>query len=160
KNTGDAPLTEVSVVDDRTPSCAHTVTSLAAGAEEKYTCSLVAGADGFTNTAKVTGTDPTKRPVTATGDATFTVLHPGLSIAKDVKGGPFREGDTVTFTIIVTNTGDSPLTAVKVTDDLAPACAKTFDRLEPGAKQSYECTMKAPADDVVNVAKATGTPPT
>ncbi|MFE0020109.1 hypothetical protein [Amycolatopsis sp. NPDC059021] len=160
KNTGDVPLTAVSVVDDRTPSCAHNVASLAAGAEEKYTCSLVAGADGFTNTAKVTGTDPTKRPVTATGDATFTVLHPGLSIAKDVKGGPFREGDTVTFTIVVTNTGDSPLTAVKVTDDLAPACAKAFDRLEPGAKQTYECTMTAPADDVVNVAKVTGTPPT
>ncbi|GAA4538299.1 DUF7507 domain-containing protein [Amycolatopsis samaneae] len=160
RNTGDVPLTEVSVVDDKTPSCARTFPSLVAGAEEKYTCALVAGAAGFTNTAKVTGTDPTKRPVTASGDATFTVLHPGLSIAKDVKGGPFREGDKVTFTIVVTNTGDVPLTAVKVTDDLAPSCVKTFDRLEPGAKQSYECAMTAPADDVVNVASAAGTPPT
>ncbi|WP_370948000.1 hypothetical protein AB5J62_10500 [Amycolatopsis sp. cg5] len=160
KNTGDVPLTAVSVVDSKTPSCAKTFDVLAPDAAQTYQCTVVAGADGFTNTATVTGTDPTGRPVTATDDATFTVLHPGISITKDVKGGPFRAGDTVTFSITVANTGDSPLTAVTVSDELAPSCAKTIDKLDPGASQTYECTMSAPADDAVNVAKVTGTPPT
>ncbi|SDY09430.1 conserved repeat domain-containing protein [Amycolatopsis xylanica] len=160
KNTGDVPLTSVSIVDDKTPACARAFDTLGAGAQQQFTCTVVAGADGFTNTAKVTGTDPTGRQVDATDDATFTVLHPGISITKDVKGGPFRAGDTVTFTLTVANTGDSPLTAVTVTDELAPNCARTFDTLAAGASQTYECTMTAPADDAVNVAKVSGTPPT
>ncbi|MFD8495576.1 CARDB domain-containing protein [Amycolatopsis sp. NPDC059657] len=160
KNTGDVPLTQVSIVDDKTPACGRVFAELASGAEQRFTCTVTAGADGFTNTAAATGTDPTGRPVDATDDATFTVLHPGISITKDVKGGPFRTGDTVTFTITVANTGDSTLTAVTVTDELAPSCAKTIDTLAPGASQTYECTMTAPADDTVNVAKVSGSPPT
>jgi uncharacterized repeat protein (TIGR01451 family) len=159
-NTGDVPLTQVSVVDDQTPACAHTVATLDVKAVVAYSCTTVAGPAGFTNTATVTGLDPTKRPVDAHDDASFTVLHPGLAITKDVKGGPFREGDTVTFTITVTNTGDSPLTDVAVADSLTPACEKTFPLLAPKAAESYDCTMPAPPDDVTNVATVTGKPPT
>ncbi len=160
KNTGDVPLTDVSVVDSQTPSCAQTIGSLLPGAEQHHSCTVTAGTDSFTNTATATGTDPTDRQVTATDNASYTVLHPGLAITKDVKGGPFREGDAVTFTITVENTGDAPLTAVTVTDELAPACAKTFETLAPKEKQTYDCTMTAPADDVVNRAEVTGQPPT
>ncbi|WP_328605339.1 hypothetical protein OG943_35770 [Amycolatopsis sp. NBC_00345] len=153
-NTGDVPLTHVSVVDSRTPPCARDFALLAPGAVEKYTCDTKAGADGYTNTAAVTGADPLGGTVTASADATFTVVHPGLSLTKTVHGGPFRAGDPVTFTLTVTNTGDSPVTAVKVTD---PACAKTFDTLAAGAKQAYDCTTPAPADDTITTATVTGT---
>ncbi|SEP52127.1 conserved repeat domain-containing protein [Amycolatopsis saalfeldensis] len=153
-NTGDVPLTRVSVVDSRTPSCGRDFAGLAPGAVEKYSCDTKAGADGYTNTAVVTAADPLGGTVTASADATFTVVHPGLSLTKTVHGGPFRAGDPVTFTLTVTNTGDSPVTAVKVTD---PACAKTFDTLAAGAKQAYDCTTPAPADDTITTATATGT---
>jgi uncharacterized repeat protein (TIGR01451 family) len=160
RNTGDVPLTEVSVVDSRTPSCAQTVGSLLPGAEKHHSCTVTAGTDSFANTATATGTDPTDRQVTATDDASYTVLHPGLSITKDVKGGPFREGDAVTFTITVENTGDAPLTAVTVVDAVAPKCAKAYETLAPKEKQTYDCAMSAPADDVVNRAEVTGKPST
>ncbi|HKN55326.1 MAG TPA: hypothetical protein VJX66_22715 [Amycolatopsis sp.] len=158
KNSGDVPLIQLSIVDSQAPPCAHSIASLPPGAELRYACTITAGTDSFTNSATVTAEDPAHRQVKASADASVTVLHPGLALTKEVKGGPFREGDTVTFAITLTNTGDVPLTAVKVEDD--GDCAKTFDKLDAAATQQYECTKTAPADDVVSVAKASGKPPT
>jgi archaellum component FlaG (FlaF/FlaG flagellin family) len=156
-NTGDVPLTDVSVVDSRTPACAQTIGTLPPGASQRHSCTVNAGTDNFVSSATATGTDPTNRQVSATDDASYTVLHPALEIAKAVNGGPFREGDTVPFTVTVTNTGDVPLTAVKITGE--PACAKTFDKLEAHEAQKYDCTTKAPKDDVVSAAEATAAAP-
>ncbi|MGW4482439.1 DUF7507 domain-containing protein [Amycolatopsis sp. NPDC004368] len=158
RNPGDVPLANVSFVDEKTPACAHDLPALAPGATDQYSCATKAGPDGYTNTAKITATDPLDGPVTATADAAFTVLHPGLALTSAVHGGPFRADDSVTTTLTVTNTGDSPVTAVQVTGD--GPCAKTFDTLAPGAKQSFDCTSPAPADDTVLAARATGTPTT
>ncbi|WP_338078708.1 DUF7507 domain-containing protein [Amycolatopsis lexingtonensis] len=154
-NTGDVPLTDVSVVDSRTPACAQSIGTLPPGASQRHSCKVAAGTDNFVSSATSTGTDPTNRQVSATDDAAYTVLHPGLAIAQDVHGGPFRAGDPVTSTITVTNTGDGPLTAVRVD----ASCAKAFDRLEKGAAQKFDCTTTAPADDVVTTAKATANAP-
>ncbi len=160
RNTGDVPLHDVSLVDDRAPSCAQPIGSLLPGAEMRHECKVTAGSDSFTAKATTSGNDPTGRPVTATADATVTVVRPGLAITNIVKGGPFHPGDTVGFTIGLTNTGDTPLTAVTVTDDLAPVCARKFEILAPGQKQTFDCTAPAPADDVTTTVKATGTAPT
>jgi uncharacterized repeat protein (TIGR01451 family) len=157
KNTGDVPLTAVNIVDDRTPACAKTIGHLAVAAVHTYECTTVAGLHGFTNAATVTGTDPTQRTVTASDDATFTVLHPGIALVMDVRG-PFRPGDTVTFTLTVKNTGDTPLSEVTVADAIAPDCARVLGDLVVGGTRAYECTMIAPADDVTNVASVTGKP--
>ena len=159
-NTGDVPLTDVSIVDDRTPSCAQPIGSLLPGAQVRHECKITAGTDSFTNTATTSGKDPIGRPVTASADATVTVLRPGLAITNAIKGGPFRTGDTVTFTIGLTNTGDTTLTAVTVADEAAPACARKFDKLEAKQQQTFDCTTTAPADDVTNTVKATGEAPT
>ncbi|RZQ65164.1 DUF7507 domain-containing protein [Amycolatopsis suaedae] len=159
-NTGDVPLTGVTITDERAPGCAATVGTLAPGAKHTVTCTITAPRDGFTNTATVTGDDPTGRPVTATDDAAFRVVHPAVTIAKDVIGGPFREGDQVTFQITVTNTGDVPLTGVAVADELTASCAQTYDEpLQPGGTWGFGCFGTAPADDFTNVASVTGTPP-
>ncbi|MBB1155899.1 DUF7507 domain-containing protein [Amycolatopsis dendrobii] len=157
RNSGDVPLTKLSIVDEKTPGCARDFPTLAAGEEQHYTCTAKAGHDGYSNTAKVTAADPIGGTVTATADAAFTVVHPGLSLTKIVHGGPFRAGDQVTFTITATNTGDAPLTAVKVTDQ--GPCAKALDTLAPKANKAYDCTIPAPADDAVSTAHVTGTPP-
>ncbi|UOX87401.1 hypothetical protein MUY14_37655 [Amycolatopsis sp. FBCC-B4732] len=154
-NTGDVPLADVSVVDSRTPACAHSIGTLLPGATQRHSCKVAAGTDNFVSSATATGTDPTNRQVSATDDAAYTVLHPGLALTQDIHGGPFRAGDPVPSTITVTNTGDGPLTAVKVD----ASCAKTFDKLEAGAAQKFDCTTTAPADDVVTTAKATANAP-
>ncbi|MYW91908.1 DUF11 domain-containing protein [Amycolatopsis rubida] len=157
RNSGDVPLTKASIVDEKTPGCARDFPTLAPGEEQRYTCATKAGSDGYSNTVKVTAADPIGGTATATADAAFTVVHPGLSLTKTVHGGPFRAGDPVTFTITATNTGDAPLTAVKVADQ--GPCAKALDPLAPKANKAYDCTIPAPADDAVSTAHVTGTPP-
>nr|WP_206784399.1 DUF11 domain-containing protein [Amycolatopsis sp. MtRt-6] len=155
-NTGDVPLTDVSLVDSRTPACAQSIGTLLPGARQRHSCKVDAGTDSFVSSATATGTDPVKRQVSATDDAQYTVLHPALQLAQDIHGGPFRQGDTVTATLTVTNTGDVPLTAVNVRSE---SCEKTFDQLEAGAKQQFDCTTTAPADDAVRTVKATADAP-
>ncbi|WP_410638309.1 hypothetical protein [Amycolatopsis sp. lyj-346] len=156
-NTGDVPLTDVSLVDSRTPACARSIGTLLPGAHQRHSCKVDAGTDNFVSSATTTGTDPTKRQVSATDDAGYTVLHPALQLTQDVHGGPFRPGDAVTSTITVANTGDVPLTAVNVQGE--PSCGKAFDQLEAGAKQQFDCATTAPADDVVRAVKATAAAP-
>ena len=155
-NTGDVPLTDVSLVDSRTPACAQSIGTLLPGARQRHSCKVDAGTDSFVSSAAATGTDPVKRQVSATDDAAYTVLHPALELTQDVHGGPFRPGDTVTSTLTVTNTGDVPLTAVNVQSE---SCVKTFDQLEAGAAQKFDCATTAPADDRANTAKATAAAP-
>ncbi|WIY04620.1 hypothetical protein QRX60_12505 [Amycolatopsis mongoliensis] len=157
-NTGDVPLTDVSIADSRTPACAQSIGTLPPGALQHHSCTVNAGTDSFVSSATATGTDPTNRQVSATDEAAYTVLHPALSVTHDTKG-PFRQGDTVPFTVTVTNTGDVPLTAVTLTDGQAPTCARTFDKLEAGQAQKYDCTMTAPNDDVVSTVEAKATAP-
>ncbi|MEV4311643.1 hypothetical protein [Actinocrispum sp. NPDC049592] len=153
KNDGDAPLTKAAVQDD-VPSCVKDIGDLAVNQELRYTCTTIAGAQRSLTKATITATDETQRPVTATDDATFTVVHPGIAVVVTAKGGPYKPGDTVTFTVSVKNTGDTPLADIVVTDPIAPACARTLTA--PG---DYDCTMPAPADDITNLVTVTAKPP-
>nr|CEL15851.1 hypothetical protein [Kibdelosporangium sp. MJ126-NF4]CTQ93776.1 hypothetical protein [Kibdelosporangium sp. MJ126-NF4] len=155
RNTGDTPLSAVGVVDD-VPGCGKDVGQLGAGDAQTYTCTQVAGATGTTTKATVTGTDITARTVTAGDDASYTVIHPGISIVLTT-AGPYKPGDAVTFTVSLRNTGDVPLTDVTVADAVAPDCARAVGELKD--KAEYTCTMTAPPDDVTNMATATGKAP-
>lgn len=98
-----------------------------------------------------------------------TKLVPGLRVVKD---GPavVHHGDTMTFTFAVSNTGNSPLHDVHVTDDhCAGVSADPVERrdddgdslLEGDEVWVFSCTMPVPAhasgeeDPVCNVATAT-----
>jgi uncharacterized repeat protein (TIGR01451 family) len=125
-NTGDCPLKEVGVTDNK----AGTATYVSGDTDSdnwldlnetwiftaNYTIPTPSG--DLTNTATASGTDNLDREVTDTDDHTIDVLHPGIQI---VKTGPAEahEGDTVTYTFTVTNTGDCPLKEVGVTDNKA-----------------------------------------
>jgi uncharacterized repeat protein (TIGR01451 family) len=155
KNSGDTPLTTVTVTDE-IPSCTKEIGTLDPNTSRTHTCTIAAGMYGMTSKATATGTDLTQRTVTATDDATYTVIHPGIALVLSTKG-PYQPGDPVTFTVSVRNTGDTPLTDVIVTDLMAPDCARTIGELKD--KVDYDCTMTAPPDDVTNVATVTGKPP-
>ena len=66
-------------------------------------------------------------------------------------------GTTVTYCYVVTNTGDTPLSNVTVTDNsVGPRSARSRS-LAPGASQN--CTKTATiTQSVVNMGTATGTP--
>ncbi|MGX7677332.1 DUF7507 domain-containing protein [Jatrophihabitans sp. DSM 45814] len=161
-NTGDVPLAAVSVSDPTAAACVQAITSpLNPGASSAYQCSMTAGSVDFTNTAVVSSTDPLGNIVTAAAAAAIQVIHPGIVITKVATQPQARPGDTVNFTITVTNTGDAPLTAVAVTDPTAADCARTIPSpLGPNQTSSYQCSMTAGSVDFVNTATATATDPT
>ena len=158
-NTGDVDLTDVAVSDAVAPDCDATIGALAAGGSSSYSCTMTAGADDFTNTANVTGDDPLGNPVTDSDTADVDVINPGIDLQKTPDVQQAHDGDTVTFDITVTNTGDVDLTDVTVTDAVAPDCDAAIGTLAAGASTSYSCTMTAGAADFTNTAVVTGDDP-
>jgi uncharacterized repeat protein (TIGR01451 family) len=93
------------------------------------------------------------------------VPNPAIAIVKNPKAQTVAVGGTATFTITVTNAGNSVLTDVNVVDPLTPSCNRTkadipaLASMAPGATVTYSCTKTNVRASFDNVATATGTPP-
>ena len=172
-NTGPVTLSNVHVTDALAPGCAKTssdipaLASMAPSATVSYTCTLANVTSSFTNSATATGTPVGGgADVTATDTAPVTVVVPGISITKNPKSQTVNKGATATFSIVVTNTGQATLSNVRVTDALAPGCARTstdipaLASMAPSASVSYTCTLPSVTAGLTNSATATGTPVT
>jgi phosphoheptose isomerase len=91
---------------------------------------------------------------------------PKIAIVKNPKSQTVAVGGTATFTITVTNVGNTVLTDVHVDDPLTPNCNRTkaqipaLASMAPGASVTYTCTRPNVRAAFDNVATATGTPPT
>ena len=149
-NTGTQNLTNVAVSDQLAASCNRSIGNLAAGAAPvEYTCTSLDVTTGFTNVATVT----TGQGVDDTDDASVTVLRPDISITKSPKNQEVAYGGTATWTIVVKNTGEVPLTGVVVTDEKAPDCAFTIGNLAVGAEAKNEnCTLDNVTGSLRNIA--------
>jgi len=128
----------------------------------QWTCdhTVTAGdPDPLPNTATVTGTDDFNRTVTATASHSVDLIHPGITV---VKTGPAtaHEGDVVTYSFAVTNSGDTTLTNVVVTDDKLGAIG-TIPTLAAGATVTLtkDFTIPAGSTGVDNIATACGSDP-
>ncbi len=151
-NTGASDLTNVAVTDPLAPDCDRSFASLAAGSTETYACTLVPVTADFTNTADVSGTDAAGNVVTDSDSADVDMIDPSISLAKDPALQHLRAGETATFTLTVTNDGDSDLTNVVVSDPAAPDCDAGFATLAAGATETISCTVAGVTADFTNAA--------
>jgi len=95
-----------------------------------------------------------------TATVTVTVIAPAITIEKSVMNeDTIYSGDTVEFSIWVTNTGNVPLTNVKVTDALVPGCAADLGTLVVGQEEEYTCEHSSITESFTNTAMAEGTDP-
>ncbi len=184
-NTGNTTLTNVSAVDiafsgsGAPPVITCPVTTLAPG--QSTTCTgtyTVSQADldagSVVNTATASGTPPTGPAITSdpsTATVTATPV-PGLALLKTaVPAVVTVAGETVTYSFVVTNTGNTTLTNVSATDTgfsgsgTPPVITCPVTTLAP--QQSTTCTgtyavtqADIDAGSVVDTATASGTPPT
>lgn len=167
-NTGDVALTGVTVTDDQGVAVSCPKSALAPG--ESMTCSAsgTAVSGQYANLGTATASPPAGPVVTATDPSHYFGEAPGISLGKSVNGedadtppGPsLFTGSSVTWTYLVTNTGDVPLTDVTVTDDrgVAVSCPKTM--LQPGESMTCTASGNVVRGQYSNVGTATGTPPT
>ncbi|GAB2764541.1 DUF7507 domain-containing protein [Amycolatopsis magusensis] len=153
-NTGDVPLTDVAVTDDREPSCGFTVESLDPEAVETRTCTFVADQD-VTSTAAVSAVDPLGGKLNEEADSGVDVLGPGITAKLIGPEKPVNPGHKAALVVEVTNTGDAVLTDVAVEDPLT-GCAATIGTLQPGEKHEVNCEFTLGEEDVVYFVKVTG----
>jgi len=181
-NTGNVTLNSVTVSDPKAGPVTCSATTLAPGAattctaDNLYTVTeadLVAG--GVVNTAMGGATPPPNVgviPPTATLTTPTPAAAAGLALVKsghlnDANGNGLADaGETIDFSFELTNTGNTTLTAVGVSDPKAGAVTCPTATLAPDASET--CTADAAytvteadilAGNVVNTATGTATPP-
>ncbi len=165
-NTGNANLSNVDVTDDVYGDI-HLDGTLAIGEYAEYTITTATWAAGqHTNTATATGDfvdeDGVTQTLTDTDPANYFGQTPSISIVKTTNeddGLNIPVGDPITWTYVVTNTGNVALTSVTVTDDqgVTVTCPQTTLAVD----ESMTCTATgvAVAGAYSNIGTATGTPP-
>ena len=171
-NTGDVALVDVDLTD---PECnAGTITlvddgdgntTLAVDEVWTYTCQrtitaddvvVVDGEDFAFNLGTVTARDSNGRQTDDTDPHEVEIITPSIEVVKTVDDDTPEVGQTVTFTYVVTNTGDTALFDVDVEDDQLGAIG-TIDVLEPGESATLTKTMVVATDSPTrNVATADG----
>ncbi|WP_405087312.1 hypothetical protein [Microbispora sp. NBC_01389] len=183
-NTGNATLTGISVVDTAfsgtgtPPVISCPVTTLVPQASTTctgtYTVTQADIDDGnIVNTATAAGTPP-EGPAVPSNPSTATVVTtsiPGLALRKTADPTTVTKvGQTVTYSHLVTNSGNVTLTGLNVVDTAfsgkgtPPVVTCPVSSLAPGASTTCTgpyVTTQADMDDgnIVNTAVASGTPP-
>ncbi|RTY88865.1 gliding motility-associated C-terminal domain-containing protein [Flavobacterium sp. RSP15] len=192
-NTGDTDLSAITVTDPNAVITGGPLATLAAGASDSTTFTGIhtisqsdIDAAVVYNLATVVGTPPTGANVTGTSTdptpcttcpvdprcltCTVTPLTPSPSIALVKTGtvsGTGSIGDVITYTFAVTNTGNTTITNIVITDPMVGLTISNnpIATLAPGASNStvkgtYTITQSdVDAGQVTNSALATGQDP-
>jgi uncharacterized repeat protein (TIGR01451 family) len=168
-NPGDASLTIVGIDDPRC-TAPPTLVSKTGGVDNvldpgeawTYECTYtIVASDGTSvlNTAKVSAVDQLGAVASATASHTTKVLHPTISIVKTASPQSVAGSGTVTYTYVVTNTGDTVLTDVAVVDDRLGGIAFVTS-LQPGESKTFTRAVDVTtASPTTNVGTATGVDP-
>jgi hypothetical protein len=137
--------------------------NLAAGASEshdfQYTV-LDSDPDPLVNVVTATGNpvigeSVSEDTVSDTDDCVTDLIHPAIDIVKTVDEDLVPVGTTVTYTYVVTNTGDTTLYDVSVDDDIMGHIGD-IPILEPGQSVTLTKDFVVGEDPVTNVATASG----
>ena len=178
ENTGNTHLSNVTVTD---PALGFTtnVAILAPGATATFHVEAAVAGD-LTNVASVTGNPTDEDGIDLPGvddptdddDAIVDEINPSLVIVKSIYAGhddgascataqqaiQVLAGADITYCITVSNSGDTPLANVTITDnDVSPPFSANVGTLAPGASASRFIETTADAA-LVNLASVTGTP--
>jgi uncharacterized repeat protein (TIGR01451 family) len=157
-NPSNGTMTRVSVIDsllgDKSASFSASLAPLASDSET-FTYTVPTHSGNISNTVTVTYKDAGNQQQTVSASWVVTVLHPGISVSKS---GPnyAHEGDTITFTIIVSNTGDCQLYSVSVTDTLLGSIYSNGLAFGETKIFTVNYTVPTPSGDVSNTVTASG----
>ena len=181
-NSGNVPLTGVTVSDPAVGLASCVIGSLGIGATDSTTCTAShtltqsdIDAGSYANSASATGKPPTGPDVTDTGSVTTPLAaSPALTLSKRVSAsadGPWTASialaapATVYYRLVATNTGNVTVDAVSITDPLLDTldCTPTAPTaLAPGGHLTCNGSHAvSPAEfaaaPLVNTANAAGT---
>jgi hypothetical protein len=163
-NLGDVPLSSVKVTDDRGVAVACPKTALQPSESMTCTGNGVAQACQYSNVGTVTAKTPGGETVSDDdpshyyGEVQATITLRTATNGQDANTPPGPEipaGSPVSWTYVVTNTGNRGLTSVKVTDSegVAVSCPKAT--LQPSESMTCTAIGTAVACQYGNIGKVT-----
>jgi len=169
KNTATVSVRGVSITDSKIAR-AITVGTLKPGASETKTATYTItqadiAAGSVSNSATATGTSSGKTVTSNTATTTVTstfVPSPALTITKTPHKNTYkRVGNTITYTYSVKNTGNVPITGIKVTDNKTKVSLESSGTLAVGSSVEGESNYNIKQADITagsvsNSAYATG----
>lgn len=171
-NTGDVPLTGVTLTDDTIPGTVCGPFDLPLGAQHECRAThITTDADvtlgHITNTATAAGTTPSGGTVTGSAEITVVLENsPSLAIQKTADAESFAAaGQEIVYTYTVVNNGDVPVSGITVHDgELPSGVACTIAFIPAGADAICTVPRITTANDVANgevenTAFAAGTSP-
>jgi uncharacterized repeat protein (TIGR01451 family) len=175
-NSGNVTLHTVRVTDPLGGLSTITCPSTTLAPAEFETCTATyvttqgdVDRGSINNTGTASGLSPANAPVSATSSVTIrATANPGITVVKSADVAQFSQAGTpITYSYLVTNTGNVTLTSVGVADPqpglVGPTCP--LSTLAAGASETCAAdyiTTQADVDAgrITNVGTASGTPPT
>ncbi|HMM10377.1 MAG TPA: SdrD B-like domain-containing protein, partial [Paracoccus solventivorans] len=185
-NSGDVNLTEVTLTDEMMAGATgafeligNPIPMLAPGAvnDDAYSATYVLTQEdldrgNIDNIATVTGTPPRGDDVTDEDEASVPMLaRPSIQLTKAADteglGDPPAPDELITYSFLIENTGNVPLTDITLDDPLIEGLDRdptTIPDLNPGEDVTVTVEYPITQDDieagqVLNTANVTGTPP-
>lgn len=156
-NVGDVPLVDVQVTDDIIGDIGTIAGPFDVGETETLSKDFVVpvNRDRVDNVATACGDDPTNLEVCDDDPHSMIVIHSSIELVKtaDPEAGGPRD---VTYTYVVTNTGDTTITDILVTDDILGDIG-TIDELAGGEGETLTRTVAVDGTSpTVNIGDACG----
>ena len=150
-NTGNVPLTNVGVTDDKGVVVTCPRATLAVGESMTCTGSGTVTSGQYENLGTATGSPPAGADVSASDPSHYFGAHAAVDIEKSTNGfgadtapGPeVVKGTLVSWTYVVTNVGQEDLTSVSVTDDREGVSVTTCPQTTLVSTESMTCTASA-----------------
>ena len=169
-NTGDVKLSDIVVTDDQGVSVSCPKTMLDPAESMDCTATGTAAQGQYQNLGSVTALSPSNRSASDTDPSHYLgqVSGPAIAIEKSTNGmdadsppGPkIQVATAITWTYVVTNTGNVALTDVVVTD--GQGVAVTCPQSTSAVGESMTCTASgvSAAGQYSNIGRVTASPPT
>ncbi|QJC50802.1 DUF11 domain-containing protein [Paenibacillus albicereus] len=145
-NTGNVPLPDVAVSDPLL-GIASAPTPLAIGESLTLTGSYTvpAGTPGGTIIANTSTATSSLTPPAQSGASVIVTPAPVLDIAKTADRAVAAPGETIAYTIVVSNPTTAAVEGATVTDDLL-GLSETIPSLPPGGQATFQALYVVPAN--------------
>lgn len=158
-NPNTTAVENVTVSVPEATDCERTIGGMEAGARRVYPCTSEHPSGTVTVRATTQGNIVDVGTVTDFVEVEVVVFELDLVIDKNPPEQTIREGDKAEFTITVSNFGNTPLSNVLVSDDIAPDCSRSLGTLASQEERVFKCSSGPLAENTDSVVTVTGTAP-
>ena len=160
QNPNTIAIVDVAVSVPESPGCSRAIGAIEAEATVAYECTSThpAGTTLIVATVEARLVDVSGM-LTDSAQVEVAVFELDLAIDKTPKEQSIREGETASFTVTVSNHGNTDLADVVIAADSSPDCSRSLGTLRSEDEVSYDCASNPLDDDMESVITVTGTAP-